>query len=68
MRKYNFEAKIKRLEEIVALLEEEITDLDGVVSLFQEGLKLSKELTTKLRTMESKIETINENNMVKKNG
>ena len=68
MRKYPFETKIKRLEEIVALLEEEITDLDSVVSLFQEGLKLSKELTTKLRTMESKIETINENNVVKKNG
>jgi len=68
MRKYPFETKIKRLEEIVALLEEEITDLDSVVSLFQEGLKLSKELTTKLRTMESKIETINENDMVKKNG
>lgn len=66
MKKYNFEAKVKRLEEIVALLEEEITDLDNVVSLFQEGLKLSKELTTKLNTMESKIETINENNLVKK--
>ncbi len=38
MTKFNFEKQLSRLEEIVAKLEEEQTDLDASVKLFEEGL------------------------------
>ena len=46
--KNNFESKLNRLEEIVSKLEEEQTDLDASVKLFEEGIALSKEMTQKL--------------------
>ena len=58
MSKYNFKQKIKRLEEIVQILESDIEDLDKVVSLYKEGMKLSKELSEKLQALESKIEIV----------
>ena len=51
MTKFNFEKQLSRLEEIVAKLEEEQTDLDASVKLFEEGLTLSKELSQKLETV-----------------
>ena len=58
MRKYNFKQKIKRLEEIIATLEGDMDDLEKVVGLYKEGIKLSKELTEKLKNLESKIEIV----------
>ena len=53
--KNNFETKLKRLEEIVAKLEEEQTDLDVSVKLFEEGLTLTKEMTEKLQEVKFKV-------------
>ena len=56
--KNNFESKLQRLEEIVAKLEEEQTDLDASVKLFEEGITLSKELAQKLETVKFKVEEL----------
>ncbi len=47
--KKSFETQLNRLEEIVAKLEEEQTDLDASVKLFEEGVVLSKDLAQKLQ-------------------
>jgi len=56
--KLNFEKQLSRLEEIVAKLEEEQTDLDASVKLFEEGVLLSKELAQKLETVKFKVEEL----------
>ena len=56
MPKLNFEKQLSRLEEIVEKLEEEQTDLDASVKLFEEGVLLSKELAQKLETVKFKVE------------
>ncbi|MCQ2410971.1 MAG: exodeoxyribonuclease VII small subunit [Elusimicrobiaceae bacterium] len=56
--KLNFEKQLSRLEEIVAKLEEEQTDLDASVKLFEEGVALSKELAQKLETVKFKVEEL----------
>lgn len=53
--KNGFESKLSRLEEIVTKLEEEQTDLDASVKLFEEGLALSKEMTQKLQEVKFKV-------------
>ena len=53
--KNGFENKLKRLEEIVAKLEEEQTDLDTSVKLFEEGITLSKEMAEKLQEVKFKV-------------
>lgn len=58
MTKFNFEKQLSRLEEIVAKLEEEQTDLDASVKLFEEGITLSKELSQKLETVKFKVEEL----------
>ena len=58
MTKFNFEKQLSRLEEIVAKLEEEQTDLDASVKLFEEGVTLSKELSQKLETVKFKVEEL----------
>ncbi len=56
--KINFEKQLARLEGIVAQLEEEQTDLDASVKLFEEGVALSKELSQKLETVKFKVEEL----------
>lgn len=56
--KFNFEKQLARLEEIVSSLEEEQTDLDASVKLFEEGVALSKELSQKLETVKFKVEEL----------
>ena len=58
MTKFNFEKQLSRLEEIVAKLEEEQTDLDASVKLFEEGVTLSKELSKTLETIKLKVEEL----------
>ena len=53
-----FEKSMSRLEEIVELLESNDQPLDNMISLFEEGLKLSKECDAKLKEFESRIEEI----------
>jgi len=56
--KITFEKQLERLEEIVAKLEEEQTDLDASVKLFEEGIGLSKELSQKLEKVKFKVEEL----------
>ena len=51
----NFEKKILRLEEISELLEAEDTKLENAITLFEEGIELSKECLTTLKNAELKI-------------
>ena len=53
MEKMTFEQAIKRLEEIVNLLENNETSLDDSVELFQEGVQLSQYCSKKLGNVEN---------------
>ena len=53
-----FQAALKRLEEIIENLEEDIDDLDELVKLFEEGSDLVAICDKKLSDVETKIETI----------
>ena len=50
-----FEKNLSRLEEISSLLESEELGLDESISLFEEGIKLSKNCMTALKKAELKI-------------
>ena len=58
MPKLTFEKQLTRLEEIVEKLEEEQTDLDASVKLFEEGISLSKDLAQKLETVKFKVQEL----------
>lgn len=58
MAKLKFEDKMKRLQEIVELLDDENTDLDKSIELYKEGLTLSKDLKKQLNGYEKQIEEI----------
>lgn len=51
----DFENKLKRLEEIVASLEKQERPLEETVSLFQEGMKLSRDCRKTLAEVELSI-------------
>ena len=53
--KNNFEENLSRLEEISTMLEGEELGLDESISLFEEGIKLSKNCMTALKKAELKI-------------
>ncbi len=53
--KETFEKKITRLEEISSLLESEDIGLEKAISLYEEGIELSKSCTTSLKQAELKI-------------
>ena len=52
MAKLKFEDKMKRLQEIVDLLDSSDIELDKSISLYKEGLELSKELKEQLSAYE----------------
>ncbi|MCI6846679.1 MAG: exodeoxyribonuclease VII small subunit [Erysipelotrichaceae bacterium] len=58
MAKLKFEDKMKRLQEIVELLDSSDIELDKSISLYKEGLELSKELKEQLSAYEEKIEEL----------
>lgn len=58
MAKLKFEDKMKRLQEIVDLLDPSDIELDKSISLYKEGLELSKELKEQLSAYEEKIEEL----------
>jgi len=62
-KKKTFEENMKRLEEIVSLLEANEQPLDETVKLFEEGLKLVNACDQTLKQYETKIQDI-----VSKNG
>lgn len=51
----SFEEKLKRLEQISEILESGEVQLEESISLFEEGIKLSKECLTILGNAELKI-------------
>lgn len=51
----SFEEKLKRLEQISEMLESGDVQLEESISLFEEGIKLSKECLTILENAELKI-------------
>ena len=53
--KMSFEEKCKRLEQIVAKLEDPSLSLAEGTKIFEEGVKLSKECYTELETGKGKI-------------
>jgi len=59
MKEQSFETQMKRLNEIVDNLEKDDLDLDKSISLYEEGLKLSKALKEELNKFEEKINELN---------
>lgn len=59
--KDSFETKLKRLEQISSLLESESTGLEESISLFEEGMQLSKVCMKTLKEAELKITTLKNN-------
>ena len=53
--KETFENKLHRLEEISNLLENEEIGIESAISLYEEGIKLSKECMGTLKSTELKI-------------
>lgn len=53
-----FEHSLKRLEEIVEKLEEGNTPLDDVLTMYQEGVQLSKQCLDYLHQAELKLKTL----------
>ena len=58
MENMTFEQAIKRLEEIVNLLENNQISLDESVDLFQEGVQLSQYCSKNLENVENKVSKI----------
>ncbi len=56
--KDNFEESLKRLEEIVNILEQGNIPLEESITLFEEGLKLSKKCSEKITKIEEKVQII----------
>ena len=55
---FNFEAALKRLEEIAAALENGNAQLETSLSLFEEGVGLIKECNAKLDAAEQKVKLL----------
>jgi exodeoxyribonuclease VII small subunit len=53
--KSSFEQDLSRLEEISRILEEDNVELEKAISLFEEGVKLSKSCLKTLKESELKI-------------
>ena len=53
--KSNFEQDLSRLEEISRILEEDNIELEKAISLFEEGVKLSKTCLKTLKQADLKI-------------
>lgn len=58
-----FEDAIQRLGEIVRALESGEASLDDSISLFEEGMKLSKRCTELLEKAEQKVRFLQQNEM-----
>ncbi len=58
-KKPKFEEQMKKLQQIVEKLEKNDVELDDSIALYEEGLKLSRELKKQLSAFEEKIAKIN---------
>lgn len=57
----SFEQQMQKLNEIVEKLEKGDVELDESISLYEEGLNLSKSLKKQLDSFEEKINELSEN-------
>ena len=57
----SFEESLRRLEEISNSLDNEDVGLDQAISLYEEGIELSKICMTKLKEAELKITSLRKN-------
>ena len=55
-----FEASLKRLDEILAALEEEQVGLDASLKLFEEGVELLRTASAELGKAETKVQVLTE--------
>ena len=58
MKEKSYEEAIKRLEEIVGLLEKNEVPLEESIALFQEGIELSQYCNHKLENIQYKVAKI----------
>jgi exodeoxyribonuclease VII small subunit len=54
----NFEASLRRLEEILAALEDQQVGLDASLKLFEEGVELLRTASTELERAETKVQML----------
>lgn len=54
----NFEERLKRLEELAERIKDQDIALEEAVSVFEEGVKLSKGLERDLEKIEGKVEIL----------
>ena len=59
--KVSFENKLNRLEEISTLLESDSIGLEEAISLYEEGIELSKDCISTLKNAELKITELKKN-------
>lgn len=57
-KQFDFEGKLKELEEITAWLESDEADLDQALAKFERGMALSAELKKQLAETENRVEKI----------
>ncbi len=57
-KKETFENKLKKMENISKLLQNPDTELEKAVDLYEEGMKIAKELDTQLTAIERRIEIV----------
>ena len=65
MEQMTYEQAMKRLEEIIKILENNTATLDESINLYQEGLELVKYCDSKLKSIEEKVVKIYEDNQMK---
>ena len=65
MKELTYEQAISRLEEIVNQLENNDVSLEKSISLFQEGIELSKLCDSKLKNIQKKVAQIYEEAQLK---
>lgn len=65
MKEMTYEQAIKRLEDIVSMLEKNEVALDESIALFQEGIELSQFCNKKLENIQAKVAKIYENGELK---
>ena len=60
-----YEQAMKRLDEIVKILENNEATLDDAINLYQEGVELVNYCNKKLKSIETKVTKIYEDNQLK---
>ena len=58
MEKMSFNASLKRLEDIVVMLERNDVELEDAMRLFEEGLKLVQDCSSQLTQFENKVQLL----------